>query len=100
MEYLNVQIDEMKQEKLFNKYDNDGSGQIDYEEFKMSRVEPDRPVGPTLARHSRTLIKLLRHEKVGKWGFLKTSDFFRMTRFQGHGFVPGDHRQGQRPLDQ
>lgn len=34
-----MQLDEMKQEKLFAKYDKDGSGQIDYEEFKMIWLE-------------------------------------------------------------
>ena len=34
LEYLGLKVSDSKQEKYFNKYDADGSGTIDYEEFK------------------------------------------------------------------
>jgi EF hand len=34
LQFLGIEVSEEKQEKLFKQYDTDGSGTIDYEEFK------------------------------------------------------------------
>jgi Ca2+-binding EF-hand superfamily protein len=39
MEYMNVHLDGVKQEMLFNQYDKDRSGSITYDEFRQIWVK-------------------------------------------------------------